>query len=92
MLAPTAYSAVREAVDRAAIALGDGQLTHVLRNTFASHFLTNGGNILVLQRALGHAHLTMTMRHAHLARDQLWEVTKLNPLTAVDTWQSVDSV
>lgn len=48
----TAYSAFREGIDRAHISLQDGQLTHVLRHTFASHFMMNGVNILVLQKAL----------------------------------------
>jgi len=78
-----AYSAFRDAVDRSGLILQDGQLTHVLRHTFASHFMMNGGNILVLQRALGHASLTMTMRYAHLAPDHLQEVVKLNPLSAL---------
>lgn len=78
-----AYSAFRDGVERAGIKLQEGQLTHVLRHTFASHFMMNGGNILVLQRSLGHANLTMTMRYAHLAPDHLQEVAKLNPLTAL---------
>ena len=77
------YAAFRDAVDRAGIVLQEGQLTHVLRHTFASHFMMNGGNILVLQRSLGHASLTMTMRYAHLAPDHLQEVVKLNPLSAL---------
>ena len=80
-----AYSAFREGVERAGLTLREGQLTHVLRHTFASHFMMNGGNILVLQRALGHANLTMTMRYAHLAPDHLQEVSQLNPLTALKT-------
>ena len=77
------YSAFREGVERANIKLQEGQLTHVLRHTFASHFIMNGGNILVLQRSLGHASLTMTMRYAHLAPDHLKEVVNLNPLTNI---------
>lgn len=77
------YSAFRDAVERSDIKLQEGQLTHVLRHTFASHFMMNGGNILVLQRSLGHANLTMTMRYAHLAPDHLQEVAKLNPLSAL---------
>lgn len=57
-----------------------GQLTHVLRHTFASHFMINGGNILTLQKILGHANLTMTMRYAHLAPEHLQEARALNPL------------
>ncbi|MBI1625892.1 tyrosine-type recombinase/integrase, partial [Comamonas suwonensis] len=74
------YSAFREGIERANIHLQEGQLTHVLRHTFASHFMMNGGNILVLQRSLGHANLTMTMRYAHLAPDHLLEVVRFNPL------------
>lgn len=77
------YSAFRDAIERSGIALQYGQLTHVLRHTFASHFMMNGGNILVLQRSLGHANLTMTMRYVHLAPDHLQEVAKLNPLVNV---------
>jgi hypothetical protein len=42
---------------------------HALRHTFASHFMMAGGNILTLQKLLGHSTLTMTMRYAHLAPD-----------------------
>ena len=77
------YAAFRDAIERSDIKLQDGQLTHVLRHTFASHFMMNGGNILVLQRSLGHSNLTMTMRYAHLAPDHLQEVVKLNPLSAL---------
>lgn len=78
-----AASAFREAVDRAKIELPDGQLTHVLRHTFASHFMMNGGNILTLQRVLGHASLTMTMRYAHLSPDHLDEARRFNALVCL---------
>ncbi|WP_222101899.1 hypothetical protein [Methylomonas koyamae] len=38
---------------------GKGQLTHVLRHTFASHFMMNGGNILTLQKILGNGSLKL---------------------------------
>lgn len=75
------YSAFREAVDRTDIKLPDGQLTHVLRHTFASHFMQQGGSILTLQRVLGHSSLAMTMKYAHLAPDHLQDVLRLNPIT-----------
>jgi integrase/recombinase XerC len=37
------------------------------RHTFASHFIMAGGNILTLQRLLGHSSVTVTMRYSHLA-------------------------
>jgi integrase len=44
---------------------------HALRHTFASHFIMAGGNILALQKILGHADLRMTLMYAHLAPDFL---------------------
>lgn len=73
-------SAFREGVERAGLALPDGQMTHVLRHTFASHFMMNGGNILTLQRILGHANVTMTMRYSHMSPEHLQEAKNLNPL------------
>jgi site-specific recombinase XerD len=73
-------SAFREGVERAGLKLPEGQMTHVLRHTFASHFMMNGGNILTLQRILGHANVTMTMRYAHLSPEHLQEAKALNPL------------
>ncbi|PHI29220.1 phage integrase [Budvicia aquatica] len=74
------YDAFRSALKRTGIELPAGQLSHVLRHTFASHFMMGGGNILVLQRVLGHRDITMTMRYAHFAPDHLEDVVKLNPL------------
>jgi len=75
-----AHAAFREAVNRAKLTLPTGQLTHVLRHTFASHFMMNGGNILALQKVLGHQSLTMTLRYAHLSPEHLQEARQLNPL------------
>lgn len=74
------YQAFRDGVDRAKIELPKGQMTHVLRHTFASHFMMDGGNILALQRILRHSTLTMAMRYAHLSPDHLAEAASLNPL------------
>ena len=72
--------AFRKALERTKISLPDGQLTHVLRHTFASYFMQKGGNILTLQKALGHSTLNMTMRYAHLAPDHLEEIKFNNAL------------
>lgn len=68
-----------EAVARAGLNLPPGQKSHVLRHTFASHFIANGGNILTLQKILGHSTLAMTMRYAHLAPDHLQDVLAFGP-------------
>jgi integrase len=44
---------------------------HALRHTFASHYVMAGGNILALQKILGHADIKMTLVYAHLAPDYL---------------------
>ncbi|MBL9007095.1 MAG: tyrosine-type recombinase/integrase [Myxococcales bacterium] len=44
---------------------------HTLRHTFASHFIMQGGNILTLQKILGHSDVKMTLIYAHLAPDFL---------------------
>lgn len=44
---------------------------HALRHTFASHFVMSGGNILALQKILGHADIKMTLVYAHLAPEFL---------------------
>lgn len=62
------------------IVLTEGQKTHVLRHTFAAHFMMNGGNILVLQKILGHSNIRETMRYAHFAPDHLEEAAVLNPI------------
>lgn len=42
--------------------------------------MMNGGNILALQKILGHSTLNMTMKYAHLAPEHLQEAVDLNPL------------
>lgn len=79
-------SAFRRAVDRSGIKLPQGQCAHILRHSFASHFMMNGGNLLALQKILGHSSITMTMRYAHLAPDHLEEAVFLNPVSDVDIW------
>jgi len=61
-----------------------GQMTHILRHTFASHYMMAGGDILSLQRILGHSSITMTMRYAHLSPDHLESALRLSPLAQAE--------
>jgi len=72
-------SAFRRALDKSGIKLPAGQAAHVLRHTFASHVVMSGGDILTLQRILGHANITMTLRYSHLASDHLALACALAP-------------
>ncbi|GEA62269.1 phage integrase [Vibrio comitans] len=67
--------------NKLALGLPRGQATHVLRHTFASHFMMNGGSILVLRDILGHSDITMTMRYAHFAPDHLTDAITFNPIS-----------
>nr|WP_246873110.1 integrase [Pantoea ananatis] len=39
-----------------------------------------GGNIIVLQRILGHSDIRVTIRYVHLAPDHLEDAIRFNPL------------
>ncbi len=44
---------------------------HILRHTFAVNYVRYGGNVLYLQRALGHTDLSMTRRYVNLQTEDL---------------------
>ncbi len=75
-------SAFRRALDKSGIQLPAGQSAHVLRHTFASHFVMNGGDILMLQRILGHSTVQMTMRYSHLSPNHLKKILNFAPTFA----------
>lgn len=64
----------------AGIELPDGNMSHTLDHSFASHFMMAGGNIIFLQRILGHSDIRVTMRYAHFAPDHLEDAIRCNPL------------
>lgn len=74
-------SAFGRALKAAKIQLPKGQAAHILRHSFASHFMMNGGDILTLQKILGHSTINMTMRYAHLSSDHLASAMQKNPLS-----------
>ena len=75
----------RRALLRSGVRTVRGQASHVLRHTFASHFMMNGGNIRVLQSILGHADIKMTMKYAKFSKEHLNDAVRLNPLSKMDT-------
>ncbi|KJF83581.1 phage integrase [Photobacterium angustum] len=74
------YKAVYRLLEKHFPELPKGQSSHVFRHTFASHFMMNGGNILVLQRILGHSNINQTMQYSHFAPDHLEDAILKNPL------------
>ncbi|EOF5195872.1 tyrosine-type recombinase/integrase [Salmonella enterica] len=77
------YIRFRETLQEVKPDLPKGQATHVLRHTFATHFMMNGGNIITLQRILGHATIQQTMTYAHFSPDYLADAMKFNPVAGI---------
>ncbi|KAB7898025.1 tyrosine-type recombinase/integrase [Rouxiella sp. S1S-2] len=76
------YSRFRKMMKEAKPNLPDGQAAHALRHTFATHFMMKGGNIITLQRILGHSDVSQTMTYAHFSPDYLADAVNYNPLTS----------
>ncbi|EBA1888563.1 integrase [Salmonella enterica] len=76
----TDYGRVREVLRKVKPDLPKGQALHVLRHTFATHFMINGGNIITLQRILGHKTIDQTMTYAHFSPDYLTDAIHFNPM------------
>lgn len=55
---------------------------HLLRHTFATKYLSNGGDIYTLQRILGHATLDMVKKYLHLS-NQLTISAYRSPMDAL---------
>ncbi|MDP2950538.1 MAG: tyrosine-type recombinase/integrase [Chloroflexota bacterium] len=65
---PFTLNAAKRVLKRAATQSGIKRLhAHLLRHTFATHYLLNGGDLLTLQRLLGHSTLEMVRRYSHIA-------------------------
>ena len=58
---------------------------HLLRHTSATQYLVNGGDVISLQRKLGHAGLEMTSRYVHFAAQELAAIQeRVAPMDRLD--------
>lgn len=69
---PLTYASVKMLFTRLSKSTGIDRLhPHLLRHTFATRYLINGGDTISLQQILGHTSLEMVRRYSHLASSQL---------------------
>lgn len=73
--------AFERVIKRTGIELPAGQCSRVLRHTVASYYMMGGGDILELNKLLGHGTIEMTMIYAHLSPRHLDKILYLNPLS-----------
>ncbi|MDN4486551.1 site-specific tyrosine recombinase XerD [Demequina sp. SYSU T00039] len=67
----SAWTILRAAAERAGV---EGVSPHTLRHSFATHLLSGGADVRVVQELLGHASVTTTQIYTLVTRDSLREV------------------
>lgn len=69
---PMSFQALKTMLQRLGQRAGVPRLhAHLLRHTFATLFLVNGGDVFTLQRILGHTTLDMVNHYVHMAGAQV---------------------
>lgn len=79
---PLTIEAIKSLMDRLAVSSGVRRLhPHLLRHTYATWFLLNGGDVFLLKQNLGHKTLAMVEHYVHMAsRDVAIRSQSFSPL------------
>jgi len=80
MIDATAQRVFYHAVARAGVPRKGG--IHSLRHSFATHLLEAGVEITIVQRLLGHSHISTTMTYLHVRQERLAQIQ--SPLQLLD--------
>lgn len=83
---PMTTEAITSMMDRLAKKTGLKRLhPHLLRHTYATHFLLNGGDVFLLKQNLGHSTLAMVEHYRHIASRQAAVMSEtFSPLDRID--------
>jgi site-specific recombinase XerD len=83
---PVSSEGVKTILRRIGITAGIPRLhAHLCRHTYATNFLINGGNVLLLKQNLGHTTLAMVDRYVHLATSKVAMLSRnFSPLDKLD--------
>jgi integrase/recombinase XerC/integrase/recombinase XerD len=83
---PMGAEALRSLTERLSKTAGIPRLhPHLIRHTYATRFLLNGGNVFLLKQNLGHTSLAMVERYVHIASQMAAVVSQgFSPLDRVE--------
>lgn len=74
----SAWLVIQQAAERAGLGEDKHISPHTLRHSFATHLLSGGADVRVVQELLGHASVTTTQIYTKVSLDQLREVYTLS--------------
>ena len=83
---PLSTGALRSLTERLSKACGVPRLhPHLMRHTYATQFLLNGGDVFLLKQSLGHTTLAMVEHYVHIASQKAaMRSQELSPLDKLD--------
>lgn len=80
---PLSFGAIKSMMQRIAKTSSVARLhPHLLRHTYATNFLLNGGDVFLLKSNLGHSSLKMVMHYVHIASQT--SAMKSQPFSPLD--------
>lgn len=78
------YDSIKSHIWRLQEKIGIKLNAHLFRHTYATHFIMNGGDVLVLSQLLGHSSVSVTQIYVHLAEAYMLQKNlKYSPLSNI---------